>query len=195
MPQKDKIKIPTSSHPSTSFDRTDSSQTTFPLFIFPVFNVISHIFLFISFSPTLWFCFSNSYSPFLFYILLLLLKVPCKEEKTHNAPATSSYQQGSGYSSTDWLEHHRPSVCSQTQSKFMHRLSNWAGTSEDKLCIHTTLSLAENNVSYSHMDTDTQILYCPSPIAEYGHSPLPTSDQLLSPCWSSPGYSQRGYFV
>lgn len=48
---------------------------------------------------------------------------------------------------------------SQPQNKFTHRLSNWVGTAEDKLCTHTTLSLAENNVSFSHTDTHTQILY------------------------------------
>lgn len=33
------------------------------------------------------------------------------------------------------------------------------GTSEDKLSIHTTLSLAENNLPYSNRDTHIQILY------------------------------------
>lgn len=118
MPQKDKIKIPTSSHTSTSFERMDSSQTTFPLFIFPVFIVFPTIFSLSPFPLPLLLWFSNSYSPFLFsYILLLLLKVHCKEEKTHNAPATSRNQQGSGYSSTHWLEHHLPSVCCLSATK------------------------------------------------------------------------------
>ena len=50
-------------------------------------------------------------------------------------------------------------VLSQPQNKFTHRLSNWVGTLDDKLCIHTTFSLAENNTSYSYMDTHAQILY------------------------------------
>lgn len=75
----------------------------------------------------------------------------------------------------------------RSQNTFTHRMSTCVGSSEDTLCIHTTLSLVESYVSYSHRDTHMEILcriaLCDLFLGVVTHHQH-TSNEPLSPCWS-----------